>query len=62
MQNVQAEELERIRRAYHIEHKSIRAIAREMKHSRSTVAKAVAEQTSPEDVKKPLQLTLPRQT
>jgi len=49
MQIVQAEELERIRRAYHIEHKSIRAVAWEMKHSRSTVAKAIAEQSSPED-------------
>ncbi len=49
---MQAEELERIRRAYYIEHKSIRAIAREMKHSRGTVAKAIAEQGSLEDVQK----------
>jgi transposase len=48
---MQAEEQERIRRAYFIEHKSMRTIAKELKHSRRTVAKAVADEISkPEHV------------
>jgi hypothetical protein len=39
MQQLSQEELERIRRAYHIEHKSIRTIAKEFRHSRTTVSK-----------------------
>ncbi len=57
MQQLSAEEQERIRRAYHLEHKSIRAIAKEFKHSRTTVSKALAE-----DTKKPPQATNNRQT
>jgi transposase len=36
------EEMERIRRAYHIEHKSIRAIAREQGHHRRVIREAIA--------------------
>src|SRR6266516_7817091 len=57
MQQLSAEEQERIRRAYHIEHKSIRTIAKEFRHSRTTVSKAIAE-----DTKKPQQVTHIRQT
>ena len=57
MQQLSAEEQERIRRAYHLEHKSIRTIAKEFKHSRTTVSKALAE-----DTKKPPQATNNRQT
>src|SRR6266849_1813191 len=46
MQAVQAEEQERIRRACYIEHKSMRTIEKEMRHSRRTIAKAIAEDTS----------------
>lgn len=38
---VQVEDRERIRRAYFVEHKSIRQIARELQHSRETVSKAL---------------------
>jgi transposase len=38
---IQVEEREQIRRAYFVEHKSIRAIARELKHSRRTVREAL---------------------
>jgi transposase len=46
MLSLPEEEQERIRRAYFIEHKSIRTIAKEMKHGRSTIAKAIAQETS----------------
>ena len=39
---IKVDEKERIRRAYHVEHKSIRQIAREMRHSRRTVRDAIA--------------------
>ncbi len=39
---IKVDERERIRRAYYIEKKSIRQIAREMHHSRATVRKAIA--------------------
>ncbi len=38
---LKVEEREAIRRAYYVEHKSIRAIAREFQHSRETVQQAV---------------------
>jgi transposase len=57
MQHLSVEEQERIRRAYHLEHKSIRTIAKEFRHSRTTVSKAIAE-----DTKKPQQATNIRQT
>ena len=39
------EEHERIRRAYYVDKKSLRQIAREEKHSRETIKKAVSEAT-----------------
>src|SRR5258708_24737959 len=57
MQQLSAEEQEHIRRAYHLEHKSIRRIAKEFRHSRTTVSKVLAE-----DTKKPQQATNNRQT
>src|SRR5947209_10559003 len=54
---MQAEVQERIRRAYFIEHKSMRTIAKELKHSRRTVAQAVAD-----EIRKPQQGTNTRQT
>ncbi len=57
MQQLSTEEHERIRRAYHIEHKNIRTIAKEFRHSRTTVSKAIAE-----DTKTPQQVTHIRQT
>src|SRR5947199_10527254 len=45
---IPVENREAIRKAYHLEHKSIRQIAREQHHSRRTVAKAIQEvQTQP---------------
>jgi transposase len=38
---IRVEDRERIRRAYFIEHKSMRQIARELRHSRDTVKKAI---------------------
>src|SRR5256885_790099 len=46
MLSLPEEEQERIRRAYFIEHKSIRTIAKEMRHGRSSVAKAIAQEKS----------------
>ena len=40
---ITVEDREAIRRAYYLEHKSIRQIAREQHHSRRTVAKALKE-------------------
>lgn len=54
---MQTEEQERIRRAYFIEHKSMRTIEKEMRHSRRTIAKAIAIETS-----KPQQTTTNRRT
>lgn len=42
---LKVEEREAIRRAYYVEHKSIRAIARELHHSRETVQQAVDDAT-----------------
>jgi transposase len=39
---IQVEDREQIRRAYFVEHKSIRAISRELKHSRATIREALA--------------------
>jgi transposase len=44
---IPVDERERIRRAYYVEHKSKRQIARELGHSRSTVDKAVASAEMP---------------
>src|SRR2546428_11542174 len=40
---ITVEDREAIRRAYYLEHKSIRQIAREQHHSRRTIAKAIKE-------------------
>jgi transposase len=45
---IQVDEREKIRRAYFFEHKSMRQIAREMKHSRTTV-KAAIESAEPKE-------------
>lgn len=39
---IKVEEIERIRRAYYVEHKSVRQIAKELGHSRQTVNQALA--------------------
>ncbi len=52
---IPVDERERIRRAYYVEQKSKRQIAREMGHSRATVDKAVEEAEMPK-----YQLTAPR--
>ncbi len=39
---IKVDETERIRRAYHVEHQSIRQIAQELGHSRRTIRKALA--------------------
>lgn len=41
---ITVEQREAIRRAYYLEHKSVRQIAREQKHSRKTVDKAIAQE------------------
>ena len=38
---IRVEDRERIRRAYFVEHKSMRQIARELRHGRDTVKKAI---------------------
>src|SRR6266542_1847728 len=40
---ITVEQRETIRRAYYLEHKSVRQIAREQRHSRKTVDKAIAQ-------------------
>ena len=44
---VQVDEKERIRNAYYLQEKSIREIAREMRHSRKTVRKALSDPSPP---------------
>lgn len=44
---VQVDEKERIRNAYYVQEKSIREIAREMRHSRKTVRKALSDPSPP---------------
>ena len=43
---ISVEERERVRRAYYLEHKSIRQVAREQGHSRKTVEKAISNEPS----------------
>ena len=44
---IPVDERERIRRAYYVEHKSKRQIARDLGHARTTVDKALAESAVP---------------
>ncbi len=52
---ISVEDRERIRRAYYLDHKSIRQVAREQGHSRKSVEKAVSNEPS-----RPYHLTNPR--
>jgi transposase len=52
---ISVEDRERIRRAYYLEHKSIRQVARDQGHSRKTVEKAISNEPS-----RPYQLTKAR--